>query len=177
MIEVCLYEPEIAGNVGNIIRTCLCLNARLSIIGYIPFQLNDKTLKRAGMDYAIGFPIKFYKDVAEFDADHKGVKVVYVTRYGEHTYSDFDLDERKGPVCLMFGRESTGIPKEVLKEHLAFCARIPMVPKARSLNLSNSVAIVLAEAMRQSSFDGLCRTETIKGADFLEKWVDPYHKI
>lgn len=173
MIEISLYEPEIAGNVGNIIRTCLCLNASLSIIGYIPFQLSDKTLKRAGMDYAIGFPINFYKDINEFDNNHNNYDVVYITRYADKTYSDFNLDARNKNLCLMFGRESTGIPKEILQNHLSSCARIPMVENARSLNLSNSVAIVLSEAQRQSSFEGLSRIECIKGKDFLKNWKNP----
>lgn len=173
MIEIALYEPEIAGNVGNIIRTCLCLNASLSIIGYIPFQLNDKTLKRAGMDYALNFPIKFYKDIDEFDNAHKDFKVIYVTRYASKSYSEFDLDSRNVDLCLMFGRESTGIPKEILQKHLSSCGRIPMVENARSLNLSNSVAIVLSEAQRQSEFMGLSKTESIKGKDFLKNWKNP----
>jgi len=174
MIEVALFEPEIAGNVGNIIRTCMCFNASLSIIGYIPFQINDKNLKRAGMDYAIGFPVKFYKSIEEFDIDHQDSDVIYITRYGEKNYSKFDLDARGRKICLMFGRESTGIPKEVLKKHLDKCARIPMVEDARSLNLSNSVAIVLSETQRQSEYEGLSEVETLKGAEFLKNWENPY---
>ncbi len=170
MIEIALYEPEIAGNVGNIIRTCLCLGAGLSIIGYTPFDVNDKNLKRAGMDYAIGFPIKHYPDMALFDKNHQADAVFYVTRYGTSNYVERNIGNEGRDVCLMFGRESTGIPKDVLQKHLDHTVRIPMVREARALNLANSVAIVLAECQRQRGFAGLSREETIKGADFLKEW-------
>lgn len=168
MIEISLYEPEIAGNVGNIIRTCMCLNASLSIIGYTPFDLSEKTLKRAAMDYAVNFKITRYRNIEEFDKAHQDIEVFYVTRYGTSNYAERDYKAAER-ICLMFGRESTGIPKEVLYEHLDHTVRIPMVPSARSLNLSNSVAIVLAEACRQRGFENLCPRETIKGADYLKK--------
>ncbi len=170
MIEVSLYEPEIAGNVGNIIRTCLCLGASLSIIGYTPFDITDKSLKRAGMDYALGFPIVKYPDIEAFDKAHVGKIVYYVTRYGVSCYAKRDLTGAGKDVCLMFGRESTGIPKEVLKDHLDMTVRIPMVAEARALNLANSVAIVLSECQRQRDFKGLSYLETIKGPDFLKNW-------
>lgn len=171
MVEIALFEPEIAGNVGNIIRTCMCLNASLSIIGYIPFELSDRTLKRAGMDYAIGFPIVQYPNMEAFDKAHRGIKVFYVTRYSDICYASANIGNDNKDVCLMFGRESTGIPKDVLHAHLESCVRIPMVKEARSLNLANSVAIVLAECQRERGFEGLSETETIKGKDFLKNWT------
>ena len=167
MNYVVLYEPEKPSNVGNIIRTCSAFNARLIIIGNLTFELSDKSLKRAGMDYFIGFRIKRYETFDDFFTYEKG-DYFYVTRYSEKTYSEFDLSDVRKTNYFLFGKESSGLPKELLKSNYESCMRIPMAIDARSLNLSNSVAIVLSEALRQQDFFSLAKHETIKGEDFLK---------
>lgn len=167
MVYVVLFEPEKPANVGNIIRTCMAFDAGLIIIGPLSFDLSDKSLKRAGMDYMIGFKIEFLPDMDAFYKKHPNQNVYYVTRYSTKVYTSADYSLVTEDLFLMFGRESTGIPHSVLVDHLDKTIRIPMVIDARSLNLANSVAIVLSEAMRQRKFFGLSTIEAIKGQDFL----------
>ena len=169
MINIVLFEPEKPGNVGNIIRTCMAMDTHLIIIGELTFSMSNKALKRAGMDYIIGFDIEREKTLDDFFKHHSDDNIYYVTRYAKQTYTDFDYSNVLEDVYFMFGRESTGIPHPVLKEHIDKTIRIPMSIDARSLNLSNSVAVVLLEAERQSKFFGLSTKEAIKGADFLIK--------
>lgn len=167
MNYIVLFEPEKPGNVGNIIRTCMALNAGLKIIGPLSFDLSDKSLRRAGMDYLIGFPIEFIKDLDEYMNKYGKEDNYFVTRYSKHVYTRMDYSSVLHDHYFMFGRESTGIPHDFLRKHYEKTVRIPMVPEARSLNLSNSVAIVLSEALRQQGFEGLATQEEIKGPDFL----------
>ncbi len=167
MVYVVLFEPEKPANVGNIIRTCMAFDASLIIIGPLSFDMSDKSLKRAGMDYMIGFKIEFIPTMEEFYKRHGNNNVFYVTRYSKNVYTRMDYSSLTGDLYLMFGRESTGIPHDVLRANLDHTVRIPMVIDARSLNLSNSVAIVLSEALRQRKFFGLSTVEAIKGEDFL----------
>lgn len=169
MVYIVLFEPEKPANVGNIIRTCMAMKAGLIIIGPLSFDMSSKALKRAGMDYLIDFPVERLKDMAEFDSKHAEDNVFYVTRYSKNIYSMADYSSLDSDLYLMFGRESTGIPHDVLLKHYGKTVRIPMAPEARSLNLANSVAIVLAEAMRQKKYYGLATQEEIKGEDFLFK--------
>ena len=161
MVGIILYRPEKPGNVGNIIRTCMASEARLYIIGPLTFSLTTKELQRAGMDYIKESDFVLYKDFNEFIKDFKD------NRYSNKVYSSFDYSKIEDDIYFMFGRESTGIPHEILKENLNKCLRIPMAISARSLNLGNSVAIVLYECLRQRKFYGLATYETIKGEDFL----------
>lgn len=165
MNYIVLYEPEKPANVGNIIRTCMAFNARLIVVGYTTFDLSDKALKRAGMDYLVGFPIIKYDNFDEFYKSHSE-HMFYVTRYSNKVYSEFNL-KQEGDCYFLFGRESTGLPHALLKEHFEETMRIPMVAEARSLNLSNSVSIVLSEALRQQGYVGLSKKEVIKGENFL----------
>jgi tRNA (cytidine/uridine-2'-O-)-methyltransferase len=167
MVYVVLFEPEKPANVGNIIRTCMALGAGLKIIGPLSFDLSDKSLRRAGMDYLIGFPIEFLQDMDEYEEKYGNENTFYVTRYSKNVYSEADYSDVLKDLYLMFGRESTGIPHDTLRKHYEKTVRIPMVPAARSLNLANSVAIVLSEALRQQRFEGLATQEEIKGEDFL----------
>lgn len=167
MNHIVLFEPEKPANVGNIIRTCMALNAELIIIGPLTFDLSDKSLRRAGMDYMINFPIKRLKDLDEFFSLYGDKDIYYVTRYSKHLYTKPDYSDVTKDLFLMFGRESTGIPHDVLREHYENTVRIPMAIDARSLNLSNCVALVLGEVLRQQDYFGLATTETIKGEDFL----------
>jgi tRNA (cytidine/uridine-2'-O-)-methyltransferase len=172
MNRIVLFEPEKPANTGNIIRTCMALDAKLTIIGPMSFELSDRSLRRAQMDYAIGFEIERFDTIEDFLRVHGREEGYYVTRYSKHVYSGFDYSSPAVNRWFMFGRESTGIPKNVLKEHMDRTMRIPMAIDARSLNLSNSVAIVLSEAVRQQNFFGLATREEIKGEDWLEDYPE-----
>lgn len=172
MNRVVLFQPEKPANIGNIIRTCMALDCKLTIIGPLTVSLDEKALRRAEMDYAIGFDIERVETIDDFLKIHGKEDGYYVTRYSENTYCSFDYSDPGKDHWFMFGRESTGIPKDVLKAHYDKTMRIPMAINARSLNLSNSVAIVLSEALRQQDFYSLATTETIKGRDFLKDYPD-----
>ena len=168
MVGIILYRPEKPGNVGNIIRTCMASEAKLFIIGPLTFSLTEKELQRAGMDYIKESDFVIYKDYDEFLKDFSDKNIYYVTRYSNKVYSSFDYSNIEEDIYFMFGRESTGIPHDILKENIDKTCRIPMTISARSLNLSNCVALVLYECLRQRKFYGLATYETIKGEDFLE---------
>ena len=149
-LNVILHEPEIPANTGNIGRTCVATGTRLHLIEPLGFRLNDKTLKRAGMDYWEHLDVTRYDDWDDLLERNPDAKIYYATTKGKHVYSDVTYE----PDCfLMFGQESGGIPEEILVRHPDNCIRIPMIGDTRSLNLSNSVAIVLYEALRQNHFD------------------------
>lgn len=171
MINIVLHEPEIPQNTGNIGRTCVITGARLHLIRPLGFRINEKTVKRAGLDYWPKLDVTehdnaeaFYRYVEEYNAtsnndmeaeDGIGTekpKIYYATTKGKHRYTDVEFHDGD---YIMFGRESAGIPEEILAEHPDECIRIPMLPEERSLNLANSVAIVLYEALRQLDFPGL----------------------
>ena len=149
-LNVILHEPEIPANTGNIGRTCVATGTRLHLIEPLGFRLNDKTLKRAGMDYWEHLDVTRYDDWDDFLERNPDAKIYCATTKGKHVCSDVTYE----PDCfLMFGKESGGIPEEILVRHPDNCIRIPMIGDTRSLNLSNSVAIVLYEALRQNHFD------------------------
>ena len=149
MLNIVLHEPEIPANTGNIGRTCVATNTRLHLIEPLGFRLNEKNLKRAGMDYWEHLNVTRYMNFEEFQSLHPGARIWMATTKAKHVYSDvsFAPDD-----YIMFGKESAGIPEEILVAHEETCIRIPMEPAIRSLNLSNSVAIVLYEALRQQRF-------------------------
>ena len=169
MIHIILYRPEKPANTGNIMRTCVAINAHLHIIGPITFSIDSKDLQRVGMDYIDDLKLTYYNDYEEFLKSHPNARISYISRYGEKVYSSCDYSDKSQDYYLMFGRESTGIPHDILREHLDDVYRIPMVPGARSLNLSNCVALVSYEVLRQQNFPGLATEEAIKGPDFLFK--------
>ena len=169
MIHIVLFRPEKPQNTGNIMRTCVAIHATLHIIGPITFSIDSKDLKRVGMDYIDDLKMHFYPTYEDFAKENQNADIYYVTRYARTVYSSYDFSKNIGDVYLMFGRESTGIPHEILKEHQDKLMRIPMVPEARSLNLSNCVALVSYEVLRQQKFPGLATEEAIKGPDFLFK--------
>ena len=168
MINIVLFEPEIPQNTGNIMRTCVAVGARLHLIKPLGFELSDKQLKRSGMDYIEELEYFVYEDYKDFIFKNPG-QYFYITRYGEKTYSNVDYNEVKDNIYLIFGKESTGIDKNILKNNLDHCFRIPMKKDIRSLNLSNCVAIVLYEVLRQINYLGLSKFETIKGKNYLKK--------
>ena len=169
MIHIVLYRPEKPQNTGNIMRTCVAIHAKLHIIGPITFSVADKDLKRVGMDYIDDLNMQFYETYEDFVKANPNIDVYYVTRYANKVYSTYDFSKQLNDVYLMFGRESTGIPHDILKSHPDRLMRIPMVPEARSLNLSNCVALVTYEVLRQQGFPNLATEEAIKGPDFLFK--------
>ena len=169
MIHIVLYRPEKPQNTGNIMRTCVAIHATLHIIGPITFSIDSKDLKRVGMDYIDDLKMHFYPTYEDFVKENPEADIYYVTRYARTVYSTYDFSKKIGDVYLMFGRESTGIPHDILKEHQNKLMRIPMVPEARSLNLSNCVALVAYEVLRQQKFPELATEEAIKGPDFLFK--------
>jgi len=167
MITIILYQPEKPMNVGNIIRTISVTKSSLIIIGPLTFSLDDKSLKRSAMSYIDDSKIIYYKDYESFLKDYKNKEIYYLSRYSKNVYSDKDYSDISRDYYFMFGKESSGIPKEILKENYDNTLRIPMSLSSRSLNLSNCVAIVLYEALRQTNFKGLSKKEAIKGEDFL----------
>lgn len=169
MIHVVLYEPEIPANTGNIMRTCMAFNCKLHLIEPLGFSLDEKQVRRAGMDYILKLDYDLYADWNAFLEKHRDGDFFYVTRYGKHSPETFDFTKCEKDIYLVFGKESTGIPKEILSHHLDRCMRIPMVENARSLNLSNCVALVTYETIKQLGYPGLSHTEVIKGEDWLEK--------
>ena len=149
-LNIVLFEPEIPANTGNIGRTCVATNTRLHLIEPLGFSLEEKQLKRAGMDYWKDLDVATYVNWEDFCERNPEAKVYYATTKARHVYSEVNYEE---DCYIMFGKESAGIPEEILKDHPDTCVRIPMVGETRSLNLSNSVAIVLYEALRQNQFD------------------------
>ena len=147
-LNVVLYEPEIPANTGNIGRTCVATGTRLHLIEPLGFRLGEKELKRAGMDYWKDLDVSVYVDYEEFLRKNPKARIYMATTKAPNVYTDVRFE----PDCyLMFGKESAGIPEEILREHQDDAIRIPMNPMIRSLNLSNSVAVVLYEALRQQN--------------------------
>ena len=151
-LNIVLYEPEIPDNTGNIGRTCVATGTKLHLIEPLKFQLTDRAMKRAGMDYWKDVDVTRYFDWQDFLERNPGAKIYMATTKGRQLYTEVSYE----PDCyLMFGKESAGIPEEILKEHKETCIRIPMMGESRSLNLSNAAAIVLYEALRQNQFSGM----------------------
>lgn len=150
MLNIVLHEPEMPANTGNIGRTCVAAGARLHLIEPLGFRLDEKSIRRAGLDYWEQLDVTVYDDYQDFMARNPGVKLYMATTKAGKTYCEVSYE----PDCyIMFGKESAGIPEEYLIEHEDTCVRIPMIGDIRSLNLSNAVAIVLYEALRQNRFD------------------------
>ena len=154
MLNIVLHEPEIPANTGNIGRTCVAAGARLHLIEPLGFQINEKQLKRAGLDYWDKLDVTTYVNFEDFLAKNPGAKIYMATTKARKKYTDVKFED---DAYIMFGKESAGIPEEILVEHEETCIRIPMLPEIRSLNLSNSVAIVLYEALRQQGFASMQR--------------------
>ena len=152
MLNIVLYEPEIPANTGNIGRTCCATGVRLHLIEPLGFSISDKALKRAGMDYWHKLDVTTYVNYQDFLDRNPDARIYMATTKARHTYSEVSYEE---DAYIMFGPESRGIPEEILVENPDTSIRIPMNADIRSLNLSNSVAIVLYEALRQHDFIGL----------------------
>lgn len=152
MFNIVLAEPEIPQNTGNIARTCAATGSRLHIIKPMGFSVDDKKLKRAGLDYWHLLGIRYYEGYDDFFEKTQGARYFFSTTKGQNKYCDVKFCDGD---YIMFGKETKGLPEELLYKHPEQCIRIPMISEARSLNLSNSVAIVVYEALRQNGFFNL----------------------
>ena len=168
MINIVLYQPEIPQNTGNIMRTCAATNAKLHLIKPLGFSLDEKNIKRSAVNYIDKVNYQVYENFEEFLSKNKG-EFYFLTRYGRKPHTSFDYSDKEKEVYLFFGKESTGIPKEILKNYLDRCLRIPATDNVRSLNLSNCVAIMVYEVLRQQEYPNLLKEEPFKGEDWLER--------
>lgn len=154
-LNIVLLEPEIPANTGNIGRTCVATDTRLHLIEPLGFHLDEKSVKRAGMDYWDKLDVTRYINFEDFLEKNPGAKIYMATTKAQKCYTEVSYE----PDCyIMFGKESAGIPEEILREHPDTAVRIPMVGDTRSLNLGNSVAIILYEALRQNQFEQMEKT-------------------
>lgn len=151
-INIVLHEPEIPQNTGNIARTCAATGASLHLIRPLGFAIDDKKLKRAGLDYWHQLDITYYDGLEDFYAKNPGANVFYFSTKAKHVYTEIDYPS---PVFIMFGKETKGLPEELLYTHSDRCVRLPMRDGLRSLNLSNTVAVAVYEILRQRNFEGL----------------------
>lgn len=164
--HIVMYHPAIPQNTGNIMRTCVATKSILHLIKPLGFQLDDRSMKRAGLDYIQNLEYHVYENWEDFVSKNPGT-YYFTTRYSKKKYTDFDFSDHNSNHYFVFGHEHDGIDYTILKEHLDTCMRIPMSEDARSLNVSNCVALVLYEALRQQEFEGLSFVEVQKGEDFL----------
>ena len=178
MLNIVLYQPEIPQNTGNIMRTCVATHTKLHLIKPLGFSLDESAIKRSGVNYIDNCKYEVYENWEDFESKNPGVKYFY-TRYGHKPHSDLDYTDEGNNnqnIYLVFGKESTGIDPLIMKDKLDFCARIPMTDKVRALNVSNSVAICIYEALRQRNYEDLLRDEPSdeghKGSRFIEDYEE-----
>ena len=164
-INIVLLEPEIPQNTGNIARTCAATGAALHLIRPLGFEIDDKKLKRAGLDYWHLLDITYYDSIDDFYAKNPDATIFYFSTKALYNHTEAHYPDE---VFLMFGKESRGLPEELLKANRESCVRIPMRDGLRSLNLSNSVAIAVYEVLRQHGFDGLCETGELTRYDWFD---------
>ncbi len=168
MINIVLFEPEIPANTGNIMRTCVGINAKLHLIKPLGFSLDEKNIKRCAANHINNCEYKVYENYEEFEKSENPKNIYFLTRYGQKNYYDINYPKEEN-LYFVFGSESKGIDKKLLKENISKTFRIPASDKLRSLNLSNAVAIVGYEAVRQQGFGGLSLKEPIKGENYLNE--------
>ena len=154
-IHIVLYQPQIPSNTGNIARTCAGTNTHLHLIRPLGFSTDDKMLKRAGLDYWEHVNITYYDSLYEFYEKNAGGVFFYITKCAQKQYSSFDYSDHAKDYYFIFGRETTGLPKEVIQKNLDTALRIPMIESIGSLNLSNTAAILIYEALRQQDYPNL----------------------
>lgn len=162
MLDIVLVEPEIPHNTGAIARTCACTGARLHLIKPLGFDISDKAVKRCGLDYWYLVDISVYEDLDEYFSKNGDNNLYLATTKAPMPYHEADLS---GDITLMFGKETAGLPQWLREKYHDRCIRIPMINDARSLNLSNSVAVLAYEALRQQGFPGLINTGSMAETD------------
>ncbi|MEL5988223.1 tRNA (uridine(34)/cytosine(34)/5-carboxymethylaminomethyluridine(34)-2'-O)-methyltransferase TrmL [Kurthia gibsonii] len=151
-LHIVLYQPEIPANTGNIARTCAGTNTHLHLIRPLGFSTDDKMLKRAGLDYWSSVNITYYDNVEEFFEKHQQATIYFIETFGTKNYTEFDYSNTEEDIFFMFGKETTGIPRELIEDKQHMCLQIPQSNHVRSLNLSNTAAIIIYEVLRQQSF-------------------------
>jgi len=167
VINIVLFEPEIPGNTGNIMRTAVATNSKLHLIKPLGFRLDEPKVKRSGANYIEDCVYQTYENINEFFKKNKG-NYYFFTRYGHKPQTNFNFSDKAQNIYLIFGKESTGIPVDILKPHLNNCIRLPMTDKVRALNLSNTVAIAVYEVLRQQNYSDLLLDEPHKSKRFIE---------
>lgn len=167
MINVVLFEPEIPVNTGNIMRTCVATNSKLHLIKPLGFSLDEKAIKRSGVNYIDKCDYQVYENIDDFFSKNKGT-YYFLTRYGHKPHTTADYSNKDENIYFIFGKESTGIPREILKPYIDNCFRLPMTDNVRALNVSNTVAIVVYEALRQQNYRDLLFDEPHKSKTFIE---------
>lgn len=168
MINIVLFEPEIPMNTGNIMRTCVATNSKLHLIKPLGFSMDEKAIKRSGVNYIDKCDYNIYENIDDFFSKNDG-DFYFLTRYGHKPHTEGDYSDSNKNIYFMFGKESTGIPREILKPYIDKCFRLPMTDNVRSLNLSNTVAIVVYEALRQQNYPNLLFDEPHKSSNFIEE--------
>lgn len=154
-VHVALFEPQIPANTGNIARTCAGTGVKLHLIKPLGFSTDDKMLKRAGLDYWSHVDIKYHDGIQELFSMYPDAKFFFLTKFGQQSYSSFDFSDKQSDIFFVFGKETTGLPDDVINANLDRCLRIPMNEHIRALNLSNTAAILVYEALRQQGFPEL----------------------
>ncbi len=168
MINIVLHEPLIPGNTGNIMRTCVATNTKLHLIKPLGFSLDEKSIKRSGVNYIKSCSYEVYENIEEFFKKNKGA-YYFLTRYGKKPHTSFDYSNKADNIYFILGKETTGVPKEILQRYLDKCIRIPATDKVRALNLSNCAAIIIYEALRQQNYPNLLFEEPHKSSNYLEE--------
>lgn len=168
MNHIVLFEPEIPQNTGNIMRTCQATNTILHLIRPLGFSLDDKELKRSSVNYTHNISFNIYNSFDEFMDKNKG-EYIFLTRYGLKPHTALDYSDNNKNYYFILGKESTGIPLDILKDNIDKCVRIPMSENVRALNVSNSAAIIIYEALRQQNFNDLSLFEpaSLKGKNHI----------
>ncbi|ENH96621.1 RNA methyltransferase [Gracilibacillus halophilus YIM-C55.5] len=154
-IHVVLFQPEIPANTGNIARTCLATGAQLHLIRPLGFSTDDKMVKRAGLDYWYDVDISYHDQLTDLYEAYPNGEFYYIENFGEGYYTDYDFSNSDQELFFVFGRESDGIPKELIAGKEDRCLKVHMTDQVRSLNLANTAAIIIYEALRQQAFPGL----------------------
>jgi tRNA (cytidine/uridine-2'-O-)-methyltransferase len=154
-LHVVLYQPEIPANTGNIARTCAATNTTLHLIRPLGFSTDDKMLKRAGLDYWQFVNVIYYDSLDELFEKNNNGEFYFITKFGQKTHSSFDYSSITKDHFFVFGRETNGLPEEIIEKNMDRCLRLPMTENVRSLNVSNTAAILVYEALRQQDYEGL----------------------
>ena len=168
MNNIVLFEPEIPQNTGNIMRTCVATNTKLHLIKPLGFEIDDAHLRRSGVNYIDKLDYEVYENFEEFKEKNPG-EYYYFTRYGHKPHTSFDYSDPNKNYYFFFGKESTGIPPKILKPYIDRCMRMPMTDNVRALNVSNTVAIMVYEALRQQGYPNLLFDEPHKSKTFIEE--------